>query len=114
MSTESENLKEQPNLKQEMTKNHDKESNLNIEAVKSSEKNVPKEVKNVPEDYTHCPICKTPLQKFLIQQNYSLVMCPKEDCNYPFDQEQNIDNISYIDEKEMLEVAQQRLSLNPE
>ena len=66
-----------------------------------------------PADITHCPTCGAALQKFLIQQNYAIVMCPKEDCGYPFNQEKNIDNIAYVDEKDVLEVAQQRLSVQP-
>lgn len=66
-----------------------------------------------PVEYTHCPSCGTALQKFLIQQNYALVMCPKENCGYPFNQENNIDNIAYVDEKDVLEVAQERLSVEP-
>ena len=59
-----------------------------------------------------CPNCKTPLQKFLIQQNYSIVMCPKEDCEYPFDQEENFDNILYIDDKEISTVARHEFSVD--
>lgn len=60
-----------------------------------------------------CPLCNTPLQKFLIQQNYSIVMCPKEDCEYPFNQEENFDNILYIDDKEIGMVARHEFSIDP-
>lgn len=62
--------------------------------------------------HMECPMCNTPLQKFLIQQNYSIVMCPKEDCEYPFNQEENFDNILYIDDKEIATVARHEFSLD--
>lgn len=113
MSAQREITTEQPIPEQDRIKLQENELNLNIETTEPFEESVSNDTNKEPEDYSHCPICKTALQKFLIQQNYSLVMCPKDECNYPFNQEHNIDNIAYVDEKEILEVAQQRLSLNP-
>lgn len=82
-----------------------KEVGSNIEATNNKD--------TIEQDDTHCPVCKSALQKFLIQQNYAIVICPKETCGYPFNQEHTLDNLVYIDENEILEVAQERLSIRP-
>ncbi|QLG74158.1 hypothetical protein HG535_0G00430 [Zygotorulaspora mrakii] len=57
-----------------------------------------------------CPDCTTNLKKCLIQQNYAVVICPNLDCGYPFNQTQAINNIVYVKEKEIIEVAKSRLA----
>lgn len=57
-----------------------------------------------------CPDCGDFLSKCMIQQNYALVICPNLGCGYPFNQNEVSDNVVYIEESEVLEVAKQRLS----
>lgn len=57
-----------------------------------------------------CPQCGEFLQKCLIQQNYAMVICPSLQCAFPFNQNKPLDNLVYVDESEVLEVARQRLS----
>ncbi|CCF56173.1 hypothetical protein KAFR_0A07390 [Kazachstania africana CBS 2517] len=71
---------------------------------------VKKEEGETTNDSTTCPNCGQILQKCLIQQNYAIVICPSERCSYPFDQNEVLDQLSYVDETEVLDAAQQRLS----
>ncbi|QLQ82632.1 hypothetical protein HG537_0H03950 [Torulaspora globosa] len=57
-----------------------------------------------------CPQCGEFLQKCLIQQNYAMIICPSLQCAFPFNQNKAVDNIVYVDENEVLEVARQRLT----
>lgn len=57
-----------------------------------------------------CPDCGELLQKCLIQQNYAMVICPNEKCGYPFNQQENIENLVYVDDSDVLEAARLRLS----
>ncbi|AQZ12742.1 YNL162W-A [Zygosaccharomyces parabailii] len=59
---------------------------------------------------TVCPDCGGPLQKCLIQQNYAIVICIKEDCGYPFNKKEVFDQLVYVDDQEILSVARKRLS----
>ncbi|CCK70810.1 uncharacterized protein KNAG_0F01420 [Huiozyma naganishii CBS 8797] len=74
------------------------------------EESVVLEGEGIVEELTICPDCKTQLQKCLIQQNYAMVICPNEECAYPFNQGKNIDNMVYVKESEVLDVAKKRLS----
>lgn len=65
---------------------------------------------NSDGDMTKCPDCGTPLQKCLIQQNYAMVLCPNETCGYPFNQHDNIENMVYVDDNDILDAARQRLA----
>ncbi|SCW04017.1 LAFE_0H04082g1_1 [Lachancea fermentati] len=56
-----------------------------------------------------CPQCGSDLKKCLIQQNYSLVMCPQTDCSYPFNDSEVTENIVYTEDKEILKAAKSRL-----
>ncbi|GAV50787.1 hypothetical protein ZYGR_0Z02100 [Zygosaccharomyces rouxii] len=66
--------------------------------------------KNVVKNITNCPDCGGPLQKCLIQQNYAIVICTKEDCPYPFNQREVMDNLVYVYDSDIISVAKQRLS----
>lgn len=57
-----------------------------------------------------CPNCGGSLQKCLIQQNYAMVICIREDCGYPFNQNEVFDQLVYVDDQEILSVARKRLS----
>lgn len=57
-----------------------------------------------------CPDCGDFLTKCLIQQNYAMVLCPNLRCGYPFNQNETSENVVYVEESEVLEVAKQRLS----
>ncbi|CCD25640.1 uncharacterized protein NDAI_0F03220 [Naumovozyma dairenensis CBS 421] len=63
-----------------------------------------------PKQVKDCPECGTALQKCLIQQNYAFVMCPNDKCAYPFNQRENIQNLVYVDDGEVIDTATQRLS----
>ncbi|KAM3165017.1 hypothetical protein ACU8KH_00776 [Lachancea thermotolerans] len=56
-----------------------------------------------------CPQCGEELKKCLIQQNYSLIICPNEGCSYPFNEREAIDNIVYTKDAEILNAAKRRL-----
>lgn len=56
-----------------------------------------------------CPQCETALRKCLIQQNYSLLMCPNEKCSYPFNEREIIENLVYTKDGEILDAAKRRL-----
>ncbi|AMD19398.1 HBR497Cp [Eremothecium sinecaudum] len=56
-----------------------------------------------------CPNCKETLQKCLIQQNYGIVICPNEECMYPFNEAEAIDQIVQVNDKEILQAAKMRL-----
>lgn len=66
--------------------------------------------KNIVENITDCPDCNSPLQKCLIQQNYAIVICTKEDCPYPFNQRDVTGNLVYVYDSDIISVAKQRLS----
>ncbi|KAK5780660.1 uncharacterized protein PWA37_003307 [Arxiozyma heterogenica] len=76
------------------------------------------EIKNIGENgkkkenepLVKCPDCGDLLQKCLIQQNYAMVICPNEKCEYPFNQHEIADNLVYVDDNDILEVARLRLS----
>lgn len=70
----------------------------------------PEEDKKIQGTITTCPECKSALQKCLIQQNYAMVICPSLTCGYPFNQAPVLDNLVYIDDKDVLDVAQRRLT----
>lgn len=57
-----------------------------------------------------CPDCQSKLQKCLIQQNYAMVICPNVQCGYPFNHNEVIDNLVYVDDNEIIEGAKKRLS----
>lgn len=57
-----------------------------------------------------CPECGDFLQKCLIQQNYAMVICPNLRCGFPFNRTEALENIVYVDESEVLEVARHRLT----
>lgn len=59
-----------------------------------------------------CPDCGENLKKCLIQQNYAMVICPNNQCGYPFNQNEALSNVVYVDESEVLAVAKKRLSKN--
>lgn len=59
-----------------------------------------------------CPDCGENLKKCLIQQNYAMVICPNNQCGYPFNQNEVLSNVVYVDESEVLAVAKKRLSKN--
>lgn len=59
-----------------------------------------------------CPDCGENLKKCLIQQNYAMVICPNNKCEYPFNQNEVLSNVVYVDESEVLAVAKKRLSKN--
>ncbi|CAL9733040.1 hypothetical protein MOUN0_O12046 [Monosporozyma unispora] len=61
-------------------------------------------------DMTKCPDCGHVLQKCLIQQNYAMILCPNEECGYPFNQHENIEHMVYVDDNDVLEAAGQRLA----
>lgn len=62
------------------------------------------------EPLVKCPDCSELLQKCLIQLNYAMVICPNEKCGYPFNQHEIVDNLVYVDDNDILEVARLRLS----
>lgn len=76
----------------------------------SDEKKTNDANQNTEDDMTHCPDCGTALEKCLIQQNYAIIICPNEECGYPFNQEENINNLVYVDDSDVLEAARQRLT----
>lgn len=57
-----------------------------------------------------CPDCGNHLKKCLIQQNYAMVICPNLECGYPFNQSEVINHIVHINDKDIIEVAKDRLS----
>ncbi|EDO16389.1 hypothetical protein Kpol_1051p39 [Vanderwaltozyma polyspora DSM 70294] len=65
---------------------------------------------NLGKNPKSCPECNENLQKCLIQQNYSMVICPNPKCVYPFNQKENIEGMNFVEENEVLEFAKQRLS----
>ncbi|CAI4035951.1 hypothetical protein SMKI_14G1610 [Saccharomyces mikatae IFO 1815] len=58
----------------------------------------------------YCPDCNEKLQKCLIQQNYAIIICPSLTCGYPFNQRDILDNLTYVDDNDVLKVAKKRLS----
>ncbi|CEP60991.1 uncharacterized protein LALA0_S02e04302g [Lachancea lanzarotensis] len=58
---------------------------------------------------TKCPQCDGELQKCLIQQNYSLVLCTNLKCSYPFNEREVMDNIVYTKDSQILDAAKKRL-----
>ncbi|SCU92477.1 LAFA_0F10858g1_1 [Lachancea sp. 'fantastica'] len=58
---------------------------------------------------TRCPQCDSKLQKCLIQQNYSLVLCTNLNCGYPFNEREVMDNIVYTKDSQILDAAKRRL-----
>ncbi|AET40777.1 uncharacterized protein Ecym_6403 [Eremothecium cymbalariae DBVPG len=61
---------------------------------------------------TECPHCSGKLRKCLIQQNFSIVICPNEECMYPFSDTDIINHIVQTNDKEILEAAKARLTNN--
>lgn len=62
----------------------------------------------MPEE-TKCPQCGSELEKCLIQQNYSIIMCANTECSFPFNEDQVSKSIAYTDDKEILKAAKDRL-----
>ncbi|AGO13183.1 AaceriAFR032Wp [[Ashbya] aceris (nom. inval.)] len=61
------------------------------------------------QSVARCPQCNTELRKCLIQQNYSIVICPNEQCMYPFNEAEVIQHLVQTSDKEILEAAKVRL-----
>ncbi|SCU96726.1 LAME_0F17216g1_1 [Lachancea meyersii CBS 8951] len=58
---------------------------------------------------TKCPQCDVELKKCLIQQNYSMVMCPNLACSYPFNERDALSSTVYTKDSEILDAAKKRL-----
>lgn len=56
-----------------------------------------------------CPLCNSLLRRCLIQQNYGITICINEGCQYPFNSEEVIDNLSFVSDKCILDAAKRRL-----
>ncbi|SCU80039.1 LAMI_0B00584g1_1 [Lachancea mirantina] len=56
-----------------------------------------------------CPQCDSELKRCLILQNYSMVICPNIQCEFPFNEHKTLDGIVYTEDKEILSFAKQRL-----
>ncbi|AHY76935.1 AQG_2a_G0045820.mRNA.1.CDS.1 [Saccharomyces cerevisiae] len=63
-----------------------------------------------PDSQVFCPDCNERLQKCLIQQNYAIIICPSLVCGYPFNQREVLENLTYVDDNDVLKVAKKRLS----
>lgn len=80
------------------------------EIVSEKDKKPKEKIQQDPYDMTKCPDCSHNLQKCLIQQNYAMIICPNEECGYPFNQHENIEHMVYVDDNDVLEAARQRLA----
>ncbi|CAH00510.1 uncharacterized protein KLLA0_D07876g [Kluyveromyces lactis] len=62
-----------------------------------------------PKNDLKCPQCQSNLQRCLIQQNYAVTICTNETCQYPFNSNEIINDLSFISDRDILRAAKSRL-----
>ncbi|KAH3901452.1 uncharacterized protein SCDLUD_002947 [Saccharomycodes ludwigii] len=63
------------------------------------------------ENTTKCPNCKSDLVNCLINQNQSLVICPNQQCLYPFDQNRVDNEIFYVTNEELSKIVSEKVTM---